>query len=132
MAMKINSLSLVVFALTALPATAGEIYVIAHPALEITVDAVRDVFVGEKQFQSGVKLAAIDNLSGQKEFLEKVMKLDSVRYGNIWTKKSFRDGLNAPPSRGNDAEVLAFVRANAGAVGYVTTPPAGVKTIGKF
>lgn len=130
--MKINSLSLAVLVLTAVPAIAGDIYVIAHPALEITVDAVRDVFVGEKQFQSGVKLAAIDNLSGQKEFLDKVMKLDNVRYGNIWTKKSFRDGLNAPPSRGSDAEVLAFVRANVGAVGYVTTPPAGVKTIGKF
>ena len=130
--MKTCPLILALLALSAQPANAGDIYLIAHPALEISVDAVRDVFVGEKQFHSGVKLAAVDNLAAQKDFLDKVMKLDSVRYGNIWTKKSFRDGLNAPPARGNDAEVLAYVRSTPGAIGYVTTPPKGLSTVAKF
>jgi hypothetical protein len=130
--MKALSLMLAVIAMKVSSAGAADLYLIANPSLDITVDAIRDVFVGEKQFQAGIKLTAIDNLSSQKDFLEKVMKLDSVRYGNIWTKKSFRDGLNAPPSRGGDAEVMAFVRANAGAVGYVASPPSGVKTVAKF
>ncbi len=130
--MKTHTLILVVLALMAPSAKAGDIYLIAHPSLDISVDAIRDVFVGEKQFHSGVKLAAVDNLAAQKDFLDKVMKLDSVRYGNIWTKKSFRDGLNAPPARNGDAEVLAYVRATPGAIGYVTTLPNGVKTVAKF
>lgn len=130
--MKTHTFILLVLAMMAPSANAGDIYLIAHPSLDISVDAIRDVFVGEKQFHSGVKLAAVDNLAAQKDFLDKVMKLDSVRYGNIWTKKSFRDGLNAPPARGGDAEVLAFVRATPGAVGYVTTLPSGVKAVAKF
>ena len=130
--MKIIAPWLAVLALMVSPAKATDLYLIANPSLDITVDAIRDAFVGEKQFQASVKLLAIDNVSAQKDFLEKVMKLDSVRYGNIWIKKSFRDGLNAPPTRGGDAEVLAYVRANAGAIGYVASPPTGVKTVAKF
>lgn len=114
------------------PAIAGDLYLITHPSLEIPSGEVRDVFIGEKLFQSGVKLMPMDNLAAQKDFLDKVMRLNNVQYNNIWTKKSFRDGLNVPPTRGSDAEVLAYVRANAGAIGYVMTPPTGVKTIAKF
>jgi hypothetical protein len=123
---------LALMASIALPAIAGDVYLIAYPSLEISADAIRDAFVGEKQFHAGVKLAAVDNLAVQKEFLEKVMQLDSVRYGNIWTKKSFRDGLNAPPARNGDADVIAFVRANPGAIGYISTPAPGVKIVAKF
>jgi ABC-type phosphate transport system substrate-binding protein len=130
--MKPFSLILTAFAFMVSSAAAAELFVIAHPSLNISVDAIRDVFVGEKQFQAGIKLAAVDNLSCQKDFLEKVMKLDGASYGKIWTKKSFRDGLNAPPTRSGDAEVLAYVRANAGAIGYVTSLPNGVKTVAKF
>jgi hypothetical protein len=130
--MKNLSLMLAAVAMMATSAGAGELFLIVHPSLEISVEAVREVFVGEKHFQAGTKLAAVDNLSCQKEFLEKVMKLDGTSYGKIWTKKSFRDGLNAPPARSGDAEVLAYVRANVGAIGYVTSPPSGVKTVAKF
>lgn len=130
--MKNFTLTLVMLVVNLTTSHAGELYVIANPSLDITVDAIREVFVGEKQFQGGVKLAAVDNSAAQKDFLEKVMKLDTARYGNIWIKKSFRDGLNAPPARSGDAEVLAYVRANAGAIGYVASPPSGVKTIAKF
>lgn len=111
----------------------GEVWVIAHNSLDLSSDAAREAFVGEKQFAGSQRLQLVDNAATQKEFLDKVMKLDSAKYGAIWIKKGFRDGLNPPPVRSSDAEIVAFVKATPGAVGYVSTPVgAGIKIIGKF
>jgi hypothetical protein len=75
----------------------------------------------------------VDNSSAQAEFLARVVKLDAAKYDSLWTKKSFRDGLNPPPVKASDAEVIAVVKANPNAVGYLSTPPpAGVKLLQKF
>jgi len=50
---------------------------------------------------------------------------------NYWQQQIF-SGRNAPPpEKASDADVLAHVRANPGAVGYVSgdTEPEGVKTL---
>jgi len=49
-----------------------------------------------------------------------------------WRTKIFSDGVAPPPVKRSDAEVLNFVRANAGAIGYVsafTDVGAGVKIV---
>ena len=49
-----------------------------------------------------------------------------------WQQQIFSGGNTPPPVMGSDAEVLAFVRANPGAIGYVsagTAPGAGVKVV---
>lgn len=116
----------------ALPAVAVDVYVIANSSLELSGDDIRDVFVGEKQTAGSAKIVPMDNASLQKAFLEKVVKVDATRYGAIWTKKGFRDGLNAPVVKGGDAEVIAAVKATPGAVGYVSSAPAGVKVVQKY
>lgn len=126
-----TSLLLAVAALAA-PVLAADVYVIAHSALALAEDEVRDVFIGDKQVAGGTKLVPMDNASLQKDFVEKVLKIDGPKYASIWTKKGFRDGINPPPVKSGDAEVIAAVKATPGAVGYVSSAPAGVKLIKKY
>lgn len=131
--MKINKLVLVTIAAAslALPVLAGDVYVIAHNALTLSEADVKEIFVGDKQIAGGTKVVPMDNSGLQGEFLEKVMKMDAGKYGNIWTKKGFRDGINPPTVKSGDSEVISAVKSTPGAVGYVSSEPAGVKVIKK-
>lgn len=119
-------------ALLAVPALGGELYVIGNNALNLSGADVRDVFLGDKQMADGVKLVPIDNAALQGEFLGKVVKVDAAKYGTIWAKKGFRDGLNPPPVKSGDAEVIAAVKATPGGVGYVSSKPAALKVLQKY
>ena len=132
--MKINKLILVVMsaASLALPVMAGDVYVIANSGLTLSDADVKDVFIGDKQIAGGTKVAPMDNAGLQGAFLEKVMKMDAGKYSNIWTKKGFRDGINPPPVKSGDSEVISAVKSTPGAVGYVSSEPAGVKLIKKY
>jgi ABC-type phosphate transport system substrate-binding protein len=110
-------------------ASAADVVVIANPGIEISSDEVKDVFLGEKQFAGSTKLDVIDNSALQDSFLSKVMHMDAVKYRSIWTKKSFRDGLTPPAVKTSDAEVIEYVKRTPGAIGYVSSTPAGVKVI---
>ena len=111
---------------------AGDLFVIANAGVTLSAAEVRDVFVGDKQLAGSVKLVPMDNSAAQADFLAKVVKVDAAKYGSIWAKKGFRDGINPPPVRGSDAEVLSAVKSTPGAVGYVTKAPADVKVIQKY
>jgi ABC-type phosphate transport system substrate-binding protein len=113
-------------------ALAADIFVIANPALAISVDDVREIYLGEMQLSNGVKIVPLDNASLQKDFLEKVIRLDANKYGNVWIKKGFREGITPPAIKNSEAEVIGAVKATPGAVGYVSTLPAGVKLIQKY
>jgi hypothetical protein len=93
---------------------------------------VRDVFLGEKQLVGSTKLIPVDNGAAQAEFLDKVIQMGASKYTLVWTKKSFREGMTAPPVKGGDAEVIAFVKSTPGAVGYVKGEASGVKVLQKF
>src|SRR4051812_45551883 len=110
----------------------ADIYVIAHPGVQLTADEAREVFLGDKQLAGSVKLVPIDNAAAQAEFLSKVHGMDAAKYNTLWAKKGFRDGLSAPPVKGSDLEVIAAVRSTPGAVGYVTSAPSGVNVIKKY
>jgi len=109
---------------------AGE--VIAHPSVEIDVDEIRLVFLGEKQLAGRLKLTPVDNLPARARFLEKVLQTDERKYEARWVRKAFREGLTAPAVKGSDAEVISFVRSTPGAVGYVDSPAEGVKVLERY
>ena len=112
---------------------AADVYVIAHPSAKLAPDAIRDVYIGEKQFAGDVKLIPIDNASAQGDFLAKVLRLDPSRYANLWVKKSFRDALNPPAVRNSDKEIIDYVAKTPGAVAYTSSPPpANVVVLQKF
>lgn len=116
----------------ALPAAAGDLFVVCHPSVTLSADEVREVFLGDKQFAGSVKLAPVENGTLQADFQAKVLKIDAARYTSVWSKKGFREGLTPPPSRATDAEVLAAIKANPGTVGYVSKAPPDVKVIQKY
>jgi ABC-type phosphate transport system substrate-binding protein len=119
----------ILFLLSAMSVSAAEVVVIANQGIEISSDEVKDVFLGEKQFSGSTKLDVIDNASLQDDFLSKIMHMDITKYRSVWTKKSFRDGLTPPALKTGDAEVIEYIKRTPGAIGYVSSKPAGVKII---
>jgi ABC-type phosphate transport system substrate-binding protein len=119
---------------TAAPALAfADVYVIVNPSLNLTADDIKNIYTGEKELAESTKIRPQDNSAAREEFLKKVLGLDFAKYESMWTKKSFRDGINPPTVRASDAEVIAFVKSNPGAIGYVTTaPPSDVTVLKKF
>ena len=110
----------------------AELYVISNSTLSIEASTVKSIFQGETEFSGSTKLEPTDNQTAQAVFLSKVMGMDKAKYESWWVKKSFRDGASQPPARSTDMEVIEFIKKTPGGVGYVTTPPAGVKIIQEF
>lgn len=124
---------LVVAALVPSLVHAADAYVIAHAALKLTPEIVRDVYVGDKQFSGDVKLVLLDNATSQADFRARVLKLDASKYDNLWTRKAFRDALNPPVVKSSDREIIDFVKKTPGAVGHIgSKPPEGVLLVQKF
>jgi hypothetical protein len=115
-------------------AAADDLYLICHTGVLLEAADVRDVFLGEKQFWNSMRLVPVDNLAAQPAFLEKVLKMNGIKYATTWTKKSFRDGVAPPAAIANDSAVLEFVRRTPGGCGYLTTVPPlkGVAVIAKY
>lgn len=112
-------------------AWAGE--VIAHPSVKLNASEVRDVFLGEAQIAGGLKLVPVDNSAAQEAFLAAVLQTNSRNYAARWTRKAFREGLPAPSVKGSDAEVMSFVRATPGAIGYLAGHAGpGVNVLDRF
>lgn len=111
-------------------AQAGE--VVAHPSVTLTADEVKEAFLGDKQLTGGVKLMPVDNAAGQADFMAKVLQTDAGKYAARWTKRAFREGMTAPPVKGSDAEVLAYIKGTPGAVGYIAGTSSGTKVLMKF
>jgi hypothetical protein len=111
-------------------ASAGE--VISNESLSLTPDEIREVFLGEKQLTHGLRLVPVDNGAVQDEFLAKVLQTDSQKYYARWTRKSFREGITAPALKGSDAEVIAYVKATRGAIGYTKGHSVGVNILQSF
>lgn len=110
-------------------AYAADVVVISNSGTTISSDDVKDVFLGEKQFEGGTKLTPVDNAALQASFLSKYMKMAGDKYSSMWTKKSFRDGLTPPAMKTGDAEVIEYVKRTPGAVGYVSSAPPGVNLV---
>jgi hypothetical protein len=121
----------VLLALASAPAVA-DVFIVAHPSVKISGAEVIDVFKGEKQLSGAVKLVPVDNSAAQDEFLKKVLGMERTRYESLWTKKSFREGLNPPAVKSGDAAMVEFVRSTPGAVGYLTGSPLGLQIIQRY
>ena len=116
--------------LTPASARAGE--VIVNDSVTLRADEIRDVFLGEKQLAGNVRLIPIDNTGAQADFLLKVLQTDASKYYARWTRKSRREGLTPPAIKGSDADVIAFVKATPGAVGYVDKTTHNLKVVRTF
>ena len=124
-------LGLVVSTVSAV-AMAENVYVIAHPSVELSQFEVQQVYKGEQEFAGAIKLVPVDNAAVQSDFLDKAMHMDAGKYAALWIKKGFRAALTAPSTKSGDTEVINFIRNTRGAVGYVGAPSDDVKLLHKY
>ena len=119
---------------------ADDFVVIAHPTLagsNIRRADLAAVFLRKAvRFAAGGVATPVDQ-SGtspvREAFSEAVLGMPVATVVQYWQKQMFaKNPLRPPLVRGSDAEVIAFVAENPGAVGYVSKAaalPAGVKAI---
>lgn len=120
---------LAALALLAAPAAPAEpcrvIVNAANPATQIRREALVAIYLGQMtRWNDGKPIAAADqsvNSPVRAAFSEKILgkSVQSVQY--LWLRKISSDHRAAPPPvKAGDAAVAAYVRANPGAIGYVS------------
>lgn len=94
---------------------------IDSPMTTLSERDVRDIYMGEKKFFSGVKLMPIHYAEGpvKDTFLSLVVRLTPKEYKLHWTKKIFQEGASAPAIERRSPDVIRAVAKEKGAIGYV-------------
>ena len=62
-------------------AMAGNVYVVAHPSVDLSQFEIQQVYKGEQEFAGAIKLVPVENAALQSDFLDKVLKMDAGKYG---------------------------------------------------
>lgn len=115
-------------------AIAADIYIVTNSEMNLSVSEIREIFLGDREFNGSMRLVPVDNQAVQVEFTSKVLAMAVDRYSTLWTKRVFRDAVNPPVQKVSDQEVFEFVRKTHGAIGYVSSAPRdkGVAVVAKF
>lgn len=122
-------------------AYARELAIIAnkdYPLNSISASAVKDIYLGEKTSEGGVRIKPMDQKDEaiKKRFIEKVMGSTVDGYKAYWIKKFFQEGVTPPTSKGSPAEMIQAISQTGGSVGYVWTDEvksdSGVKVLLKI
>jgi ABC-type phosphate transport system substrate-binding protein len=126
------------FVATARPASAQDFKVIvnaANPVAELTTDAVGKLFLKQAtSFPAGAAATPVEpakNSPARAAFARTVLGWSVQKLDTYWQQQIF-SGKDVPPaSKSTDDEVVAFVKTNPGAIGYVSgsAATAGVKVI---
>jgi ABC-type phosphate transport system substrate-binding protein len=112
--------------------------VIANPSVPVQAmsrDSVSQIFTKKSaKWPDGSRVAPIDLPVGSKTrevFSQAVHGKGSAVVEAYWQKQLFSGRDLPPPTKANEAEIVSFVRATAGAIGYVAqeTDANGVKVI---
>jgi ABC-type phosphate transport system substrate-binding protein len=131
------ALALAAVLLAAAPAAADGFKVVVHPdnpATELDRDTLSRLLLKKTlRWQDGVAVQPVEpaTLPLRTAFADQVHRKSLNAVKSYWTQLIF-SGRDVPPlERAGDAEVLAFVRATRGAVGYVSASAdaTGVKVL---
>jgi ABC-type phosphate transport system substrate-binding protein len=132
------SLALVSAAALALGASGGFVVVVndANPKSSIaTADVARLFTKTVKRWDDGRPVEPIDQSFEspiRAQFSRAILGKTAGQVQEFWLRETYSGHEIPPPVRGTDAAVLEFVRANPGAVGYVSAGislPSGVKVM---
>jgi len=100
-----------------------------------TSSEVANLFLGKTtQWSNGNKATPVDQVKSTTPgvaFLGKIVKMSEGDFKNLWVEKMLSGEAEPPQVKSNDAEIIAFVKANSNAVGYISasTPRDGVKVL---
>lgn len=108
-----------------LRAAAAEIAIVAnksYPASEITLPELKKIYLGEKEYEAGIKINPLDQKESnpiRRQFAEQLLGSSVPVYNGYWLKRVFREGTIPPRVRENAREVLESIGDDPGAIGYV-------------
>lgn len=107
----------------------------ANSTTSVSQKDASDFFLKKKaKWSDGTAVVPVDLSSGnstRESFSQKVHGKSSAAIRSFWQQAAFSGSGTAPVEKANDEEVIAFVKKNPGAIGYVssTANTAGVKII---
>ena len=97
----------------------------ANPISAMNKSAVNDIFLKRAvRFEDGSAASPVnlDRSSAAREAFSRAVHGKSAgAVESFWQEQIFAGKETPPPTRGSDADVLAFVRAKPGAIGYVSS-----------
>jgi ABC-type phosphate transport system substrate-binding protein len=122
-ALPVKPLAVLLLMLTLAATAAAEVVVIGHPGLsKLDGATVQRIFTGKVIEVGGVPVTAVNAIAGssvRREFLERIVEQNEEKYTAYWTVRRYI-GKGAPPRElPTSAEVIRFVMATPGAVGYI-------------
>jgi ABC-type phosphate transport system substrate-binding protein len=95
----------------------------ANPGLQIQRAALVAIYMGQMtRWSDGRAVSPVDQSTRapvRAAFSEKVLKKSLMSIQAFWLRKIASEHATPPPVKSSDAEVVAYVRANAGGIGYV-------------
>lgn len=95
----------------------------ANPATQIQRSALVAIFMGAMTtWSDGRKVAPVDRSMRspvRAAFSEKILGKPAMSVQIHWLRKVAAERVAPPPAKPSDAEVIAYVRGNPGAIGYV-------------
>ncbi len=122
----------------ATPAAAQDVKVIVNSAnstAELPGDVVTKLFLKQTtKFPNGTAAQPVDQAKGSSvraAFSKGVLGRGVSAVESYWQQQIFSGKDVPPPTKASDDEVVAYVKANAGAIGYVSAgaSTAGVKVV---
>lgn len=128
MPMSMSRVLLLVLALGSLSraAAAQEFQVVAHPSVAVsavTASELSDVFFKKASKLGGAAVVPVDQGKAspvRAAFAKRVHGRAVSAVDAFWQQQIFSGGDSPPASKAGDDEVVAFVKATPGAIGYVS------------
>jgi len=123
---RLDALSTILIALAAANASAATYKVIVNQNVNVqklSRHAVSDIFLKKTaSWQGGEAVVAVDNAAAplRQEFSHGVHGKAEAAVKSYWNQQIFAGRSLPPLEKASDAEVIAFVRATHGAIGYVS------------
>lgn len=119
-------------------ADASDYKIIAHPSVTVSSlsrDTISSYFLKKiGRWPDGTPVAPVDQAPGsplRQAFTREIHGKSAQNIDAFWQRQVFSGRATPPPARGSDADVLAYVRSEPGAIGYIRAGAgaAGVKEI---
>ncbi len=107
----------------------------ANAVSELSTSEVSNIFLKKsKKFPAGDVATPVDHAKGsamRAAFSKSAHGRAASAVDTYWQQQIFGGGETPPPTKANDEEVVNFVKANSGAIGYVSAGASvsGVKVV---
>lgn len=116
---------LIVIGTFAAPARAGrQLAVIVHPSCPLsamTADVVKAHYLRHrKEWSDGAKVRPVQQETDARDgFQQRVLRMAAVEYERYWLERRYAAAESPPKSVEDDTDVIRFVGAMKGAIGFV-------------